>query len=360
MFLPRHIGIELVRGCNFDCPMCPVTAHAPLEAQRFRCLDVDWLEQMTTELDRWPSVDTIWFFHFGEPMVHPRYRACLEVLYRSRVARQATVIQHTNASVLHGDRAEAVLEVPVIKKLVVSFDGFGDKQSFERLRGPYYDRVLANVQKFAARARERRPDLKLSTCTILPRPGEVPGLEIPPPDIARQRLRELFAPMGLSVETRDMHDYNGDGRLALRGLRPERVFGGCAFVELDSLYFTVDGWAQPCCAVYDRAFAVGRFPSSDLGELLNGPQMREIRHSLRLDKRKEISHCRACSLSLGGSLSDEDFVAFWQARENAAALADPEERAHLHALLGRMRPHASKTTSSHPGSTPANGLEPPE
>src|SRR5207302_7298328 len=126
---------------------------------------------LVAELERWPSIERIWFFHFGEPMAHPRYRRCVEILASSKVACAAEVLQHTNASLLRGDKAEAILDVPIITHLVFSFDGFGDKQSFEMLRGPHFDTVMANIRAFAERARQRRPDLHLATCSILPRPG---------------------------------------------------------------------------------------------------------------------------------------------------------------------------------------------
>src|SRR5207249_2271947 len=151
---------------------------------------------------------------------------------------------------LRGEKADAILETGVIKKLVFSFDGFGDRASFELLRGPHFDRVLRNIRDFAATARVRRPDLCLATCTILPRPGELPLLETPPREVSLRRLHDLFDPLGVTVEARDMHNYSNNDPLPIAGRMPPRVFGGCQFIEGDALYFTVNGWAQPCCAVY--------------------------------------------------------------------------------------------------------------
>src|ERR1044072_1011078 len=128
----QSAGIELVRGCNFACPMCPVTSYEALEPHKFQFIDLDLLRHFAEELDRHPSVRTVWFFHFGEPLAHPRYEECLSILHGSEVARNANVIQHTNGSLLHGARADAILDIPIIKNLVISFDGFGDRVSFER------------------------------------------------------------------------------------------------------------------------------------------------------------------------------------------------------------------------------------
>jgi MoaA/NifB/PqqE/SkfB family radical SAM enzyme/SAM-dependent methyltransferase len=333
LFLPRTIGIELVRGCNFDCEMCPVTSNAPLEQDKFQFIDLDLLEMLAAEIDRWPSIETIWFFHFGEPLAHPHFRKCLEILNRSAVAHRAVVIQHTNASLLNGDKAEAVLDIPIINKLVFSFDGFGDKESFERLRGPHFDRVLANIEQFSEQARSRCPDLVLAACTILPQDGEVPGLAIPSRSQVRQQLSDLFSPLGVGVEIRDMHDYSGNDDLAIKGKRPEQVFGGCIFVELDSLYFTVNGWAQPCCAVYDENLNIGNLAEHSFGDLLNNSRMNRIRHALRLDQREPLPFCKNCALSIGGDLNAESLKEFWKERDRQGGVHDLEERRYIFGTL---------------------------
>src|SRR5437868_15233898 len=94
-FQPREIGIELVRGCNFSCAMCPVTSHEDQEPEKFQFLDLGRLTELVAELDLWPSIERIWFFHFGEPMAHPKYRECLEILHRSATAAHAEVIQRS-------------------------------------------------------------------------------------------------------------------------------------------------------------------------------------------------------------------------------------------------------------------------
>jgi MoaA/NifB/PqqE/SkfB family radical SAM enzyme/SAM-dependent methyltransferase len=333
LFLPRTIGIELVRGCNFDCRMCPVTCNAPLEQERFQFIKLELLERLVAEIDRWPSIETIWFFHFGEPLVHPHYRECLEILHRSTVARQAVVIEYTNASLLKGDKAEAILDIPILKRLVFSFDGFGDKESFERLRGPHFEQVLDNIKQFSAQARRRRPDLELTTCTILPRAGEVPELEIPDRTTILSQLHHLFDPMGVQVAAREMHNYSGNDQLAIKGRKPDRVLGGCRCVENDSLYFTVNGWAQPCCAVYQETFNVGQFPDQGFGELLNDTSMNKIRNGLRLDRRTELPFCRNCSLSIGGNYSDAQLVDFWKSRDRQGLIQSLDERRYIFGQL---------------------------
>jgi hypothetical protein len=118
--LPRQIGIELVRGCNFSCQKRPVTTNTPRETDHFQFIELGLLEKLVSEIDRWPSIGLIYFFHFGEPLAHPEFRQCLEILGRSEVASKAHVIQHTNGSLLRGEKADAILETNVVKRDTVA------------------------------------------------------------------------------------------------------------------------------------------------------------------------------------------------------------------------------------------------
>jgi len=327
-YLPRTLGIELVRGCNFNCPACPVTSNKQAMQNMPQFIDLSLLEQLANEIDRWPSIDTIWFFHFGEPMLHPHYRRCLETLSRSSVAHKANVIQHTNASLLQGDNAEAILDIPIIKQITFSFDGFGDRESFNHMRGPHYDLVLENIRRFAYDAHKRRPDLRLATCTILPREGEVPNLVIPPHEIVQQKLEELFRPLGIDIQTRYLHNYSGNDRLFISSKSSSTIAGGCTFVEQNSIYFTVNGYAQPCCAVYNESFNIGRFPENSFGELIKSDYMQQVRHSLRLDNRHDLLFCRNCSLSVD-SLGEDGIQKFWIAADERGEIENLDERRHI-------------------------------
>jgi len=308
--------------------MCPVTANRT-QGKPFQFMELDLLREICRQMDHWHTIGEVDAFHFGEPLAHPQFAECLEILYHSTTVRRAQVIMYTNASLLRGGKALALLEIPVVTKLVFSFDGFGDRESYQALRGPHYDEVLQNIRDFARLARSKRSGLHLATCTILPREGEVPGLSVKPPEQALQNLKAIFAPLHIAVETRDMHDYCGADRLEISGKSKAAVFGGCLSVERDALFITVSGKAQPCCDVYHEDFNIGSVLESDIGELLNNEKMSHLRHLLRLDRREGLPYCNTCSASLGGFFSEPEFRCFWLKRDDHGLVDDFEERRYL-------------------------------
>jgi MoaA/NifB/PqqE/SkfB family radical SAM enzyme len=103
----KTLGIEIVRGCNFRCRMYPVTA----ADSDFQFMDLKLLKLIVGKAKEAGSIDTVFFFNFGEPLAHPQFRNCLEIAYNSQAFRNTPVILHTNASLLMGDKAEALLDV---------------------------------------------------------------------------------------------------------------------------------------------------------------------------------------------------------------------------------------------------------
>ena len=327
-YFPKLVCIEIVRGCNFQCKMCPVPINTKDDRQ-FEFMDLELLRHCVEQLDKYSTIENIWFFGFGEPLAHPKFRECLEILYRSKVAQEKMVYLCTNASLLAGDKAEALLDIPVIKKLAFSFHGHGDKKSYEAFSGPNYDKVLKNITAFAKKAIIRRPDMQLATTTILPRVGEVLGLEMIDDNIATNQLQQLFSPLNITPKTRRSHDYSGNEQLNISGKRPANIFGGCPFIENDTLNITVDGDATPCCAVYNKEFNIGSIRNNELFELMNNVSMKDFRHNLRLDKRSFNKYCQNCAISLGNQNDKNALNQFWKIRDRQGMLDDPCERKYI-------------------------------
>jgi len=320
-FKTKVIGIEIVYGCNFKCRMCPVTAHSD---SRHEYMDIELFKHIVKQINETPSIETIYLFNFGEPLLHPEFRQLLEILSTSEVAEKAHVIMFTNGSLLAGDKADALIDIPVVNELNISFDGMGDKLSYEILRGKHYDTVSDNAKKFAKHVKAGNINLKIQTCSIIPDDVSL--------DAAREELLKVFAPMGIDVSCRYMHDYNGDDKLEVSGKKNDIIRGSCSFVESNSLYIRVNGEVSPCCAVYDLSFTVGNVCNNTFENIINSDSMNKVRHSLRMGNRANIAHCENCSLSLA-IFSDEYALVYWENKVKNGELSDPDEYMYIFSEL---------------------------
>lgn len=130
----ENVNLEIVRGCNFKCKMCPtsLTLSGPMHhmSREVAQLIVDRMEEVDT-------VGAIWAMGFGETLAHPDCYRIFEILNKIKRGKSTPVILHTNASCLAGESAYAILEIPFITQLYISFDGYGTKESFEYMRGAH-------------------------------------------------------------------------------------------------------------------------------------------------------------------------------------------------------------------------------
>ncbi|MGA2618011.1 MAG: class I SAM-dependent methyltransferase [Thermoguttaceae bacterium] len=324
VFAPRGVGIELARG-NPHTPCAEDTAHGVCRLQFIR---LDLLAALAAEVDRWPTIDCLWLSRSGDPLAHPHYRQCLEVLYRCQAARRASVTLHTDGLLLRDEVAEAILDVPLVNTLVFWLDGCEEPGDFERRLGLRFDRYLRQLGDFAAAARQRRPELKLAARAARPASGRADEASLPAGSAPRGLLHAEFQALGIEVPIGNGHGLSsGDAWAGWPAALPP-VRGGCPQVEECTLYFTVHGFAQPCRAVYDESHSVGRFPEENLGQLLNGRPMGKLRHRLRLDDRAELPFCRVCPISLS-VLGEQELRDFWKTVDDRGELADLAERRWL-------------------------------
>ena len=219
-------------------------------------MGLDTAQMIVERFNECDSVAAIWPFGMGEPLAHPEYYRLTECLHKIKRSSDTPVILHTNASLLKGEAAYALLDIPFVTQLNISFDGYGDEASFAYLRGNHFREVVDNVRNFVLMARRKRPGLYIATCSIYP-DKEFMREDIPVPDKnqAEAALKAIFEPMGVHVGMRELHHYNGFYTPEIYENIPEhhhKVLGGCGYIENNSFQIAWDGRVRPCCDVVKK------------------------------------------------------------------------------------------------------------
>lgn len=334
-YLPYFIGIEIVRGCNFKCKMCTVTAN---HKGAFEFMSIETLEKIIQNIkDEKIKPREVFLFNFGEPLAHPQFRQILELIYESKVFEESYVIMFTNGSLLKGEKAKDILEIPVINKLVFSFDGFGDEESYAYLRGNHFKEVVHNIKEFAQKVHVMQPQLAMATSSIIPRPGEVKGLEVKSLEEATNELKKIFSPMGVEVCTRHMHNYSGQEGLEIEGIRSKNIIGGCPHIERNSLYILNDGCVVPCCSVFNKKYSIGSIYDNSLLEILNSEEMARIRHQIRVGNREQIEMCSKCSISIVSDIGEQYAYEYWREELENNRIINVIERNATRKLLDDLK-----------------------
>ncbi|MCE5318004.1 MAG: methyltransferase domain-containing protein, partial [Parachlamydia sp.] len=350
LFYPRNIGIELARFFQMssnDKKCC--CSYMPLAT----------LKRVVSDMERWPTIETIFLLGLADRLLRPDYPEVLKILLASSIAREARVIQYEDASLLDGAKAEGILDVPVIDEIVFSLDGSKDHENCTATFEEEHQKAVQNLSSFDRARNLKKRDLVVSLRVI----------DSSEKNLQKHSNSKEHIDSFLSVASLNMHQskeicinkkntcfsnknskklpyssfrientlvhtimldrnrsYDSENQL---GNEPSyEVKGGCVFIEEDFLFISVDGFAKPCCASIDNEFNVGSIHNSDLGDLLNSDSMNAIRHSLSLDQREDLKHCRE-SLMSNNMAELASLEALWKKRDEQFLVDDQAEREYI-------------------------------
>lgn len=267
--LPRSLYVETTSRCNSLCATCILTTGGREPARDLTLVDFRRL------VDRFPVLERVVLHGIGEPLLVQE----LPEMIRHAKARGAHVLFNSNAITL-GARWQAALVDAGLDELRVSLDG-STRQTYRRVRGvDALDRVVANLEAFAAYRRARgvtHPAVSLWFTGLQANLRELPGLipialQAGAPEIHLQRL--VYTGRGLAVKEQSLY-----GRLdaeAAAALREAEAAAARAGIRLSAsgattpevsltphgasirpwshcrrpwslVYVTVHGNVLPCC-----------------------------------------------------------------------------------------------------------------
>lgn len=329
------VGIELVRGCNFRCRMCPAQAAT---GNQMKYMSKETAELIVKRINETDHIGGISPFGLGESLAHPDFYDIYRILNKIKRDSNTPVVLHTNASCLTGEAAYAILDIPFVTQLNISFDGWGDQESFSNLRGAHFYEVIDNVRNFMILAARKRPGLYVGTCSIYPEPQFMPSLEPVSPEDAERKLKSIFEPMGVHVAMRKLHKYNGfyvpdlykDTDPSL--LPSLRVCGGCLYLENHAFQLSWDGKVRPCCDVINEQFIVGDLHEQSFAQMINDERFIKLRHEMRLDNRAAYMECKNCDkFSFGDDIKAA--ADYWEKRILSGEITDPQELQYLEGIV---------------------------
>ncbi|MDX1734147.1 MAG: radical SAM protein, partial [Halioglobus sp.] len=154
--------MDIVHGCQLRCVGCPNSTIMDkvqrIDPEHFRaCLanvDVSFVKHFR-------------LFNFGEPLLHHNLAEIFAIIAEQPWTPEETEIS-TNAQWCDWDDLEQALAMGVLDRLVVSCDGDGTPEAYERLRPPSkWDKLLEFLERAADIQQRVAPDLNLITRTIV-------------------------------------------------------------------------------------------------------------------------------------------------------------------------------------------------
>jgi hypothetical protein len=206
----------------------------------------------------------IWLHHFGEPLINP------DIYKMINMAEDAGIRtgMSTNATRLD-EKASAALLDSKLSMLYISLDGV-TKQTFEKIRiGAKFDKVHANVARFAEMKRARHSELLVRLQMI----------HMTSTENEREQFDQEWRDQGFdAIDYKPFHYWanQDESLIQIEEASPPRPTGACAEPWI-GFSIMADGTAVPCCNDYSGKMPLGDLKTQSLREVWNGPAMMKLR-----------------------------------------------------------------------------------
>lgn len=266
---------DLVQGCQLRCPGCPLsTKHQPI-----RVLDPADLERDLRNTDV-ARVDVLRLFNYSEPLLHPDLPGILGVVAHAPWPIGCVEIS-TNGQFARWDQLERAIGMGVIDRFMVSCDGDGSPEDYERLRPPgKFERLVELLERVAELRDRRAPAMQLMTRTIISSEAD------------KRPWRALLERHGWVPEFRSWK-WLPEAKENLTGREIVPAAGVCKFLEpCNQLYVAWDGTVVPCCA-HPGAGSLGNLREQLFSEILSGDRRARFVEAMS-SRRGEMPVCSNC------------------------------------------------------------------
>jgi radical SAM protein with 4Fe4S-binding SPASM domain len=281
--------LDIVHGCQLRCVGCPNSILQPKIAQ---VAEDDFATILRNiDVDR---IHLLRLFNFGEPLLHRGLSRLLPHIRAQRWSAEQVELS-TNAQKVYWDDFEAALATGVLTRLIVSCDGDGTPEDYERLRPPSkWDRLV----EFLERTKELRdrhcPHLELMTMTVCE------------DEAARERWRAFLEPRGFTPRFRRWM-WLPESKRNMTGRDPAAGEGVCLFMadpseftehpwdgQIHQLYCDADGTVVPCC-VHPQAAVLGNLRTQTYNQILAGAARAGFLDDLAF-RRDQLRICSQCEV----------------------------------------------------------------
>lgn len=278
----QKINIEISNICNLQCSFCPEVIRSK------KMIDLDLFARIIEQVA--PLTEQVCFHLMGEPLVHPKLEAMVEICSTASVP----IFLVSNGVLLNDKRAEILLH-PAFRQVNFSLHSFHDNYP-ERDSTSYLDKIFS----FTEAAFEKRPDLyvnyRLWNLQDVRGTGEQNRGML-------ARIEERFdTKLDIDLDVKLQKSKRVKNRLYLH-FDTEFVWpsidlpvlgekGTCHGLS-SHIGILVDGTVVPCCLDKEGNIPLGNIGEQNLSDILASKRAIDILEGFRQRKLKE-SLCQRC------------------------------------------------------------------
>lgn len=279
------INISLVDGCNLHCLWCG-------RPDKHNFINLDELatiaDKINSEVCSAPLLQVI---GSGEAFLHKDIEKAIDIISSISIPGMRKEIW-TNGTI--GGKFYNILSKNILDGIVFSFDGYGDKESFEYMRkGAKFENVLQNIHECIKIKNDLQVNCQIGVSSIYPSNGLIPFQHIKKEDVEK-RFSELFDGAD-NIMLRSLHSYNGTYDVNGIPKISHGIIGPCYRAEIGQLVIDTKGNVHPCCQDINHSINIGNILQNDIRDIMFTGKHQSIIDGLRNGKKVDIcSGCNDC------------------------------------------------------------------
>ena len=280
----KRIYIEITNVCNMACDFCPVTK------RKSDFMTLERFDQVTTQIQ--PFTDYIYLHIKGEPLLHPKLEAILDIAGKKNLKVQIT----TNGTLIE-ERKDLLLRQAAIRQMNLSLHSF-DENGGEGDASSYLMPILA----FVAQANEETQMIISLRFWNLNEDNAI--------NTSLDKNREMLTQIetyfnveepilsrvqpGRGVKIRDRIYVNQDHVFDWPSMSaPEDDAKGYCHGLSDQIGILVDGTVVPCCLDGEGDISLGNILEESFDAIIESPRAKAMLQGFR--ERKALEElCRKC------------------------------------------------------------------
>lgn len=275
---PAMVVASITNVCNLKCVHCFSKDYMKLPGYVPTFLDFDLYRRFVDEIGEHPGT-ILNFGTDGEPLLHPRF---LDMLRHARARNVAPITLTTNGVNLREPIARALLEERLMDVLNVSVDAF-TAAGYARVRGPYFDKVIANLERL----------LELRAAGAHPMKVMVNMID---QDEVRHEVEDFRRHWSPRVDKVIIRTYYSCHGLVERSKEHfEQVGRWPCFQLWNRFNVTHEGLARFCVDDWFDKSAIGDLRTQTIAEIWRGPEYERLRALMLAGRYDEIPYCAGCT-----------------------------------------------------------------
>jgi radical SAM protein with 4Fe4S-binding SPASM domain len=276
---PRMVSIEVTNNCNIACSTCP----QPYIQGEKGYLSMDLFKKIIDECSHHPTLKSIVFTGFGEPLLHPQLITMSRYVKSKGIPYTRT---YTNGVLLNKQNTDKLLLESGFDEITLSLNA-PTQEIYKRIKNNQpYNLVTENIEYFLM----RRKFLKRKTLFVNLQLLKLNNVSYPIEDFNKKWM-PLLKP-GDCITIKYSHSFAGQVNVPGVG----KVFGPrerspCAQLSM-YLFVSWNGDVVPCCVDPLKKLKIGNIGSSSLKDLWHSSKIKLMRE---IHVKKEYHRLPLCS-----------------------------------------------------------------